>query len=283
MTMPHLNSPGWASRKLVDKWRLWYNAGMNVRKEPDTEWIQYRDPKPYARLRLFCFPYAGGSASLYRSYTQRLPREIEVCPVQLPGRESRMRELAYTRMDSLIHALVEALAPYLSLPYAFFGHSMGALISFELARALRQKKYREPVHLFVSGHRAPQLPARGVESHRLSDAQFLERLHDLKGTPQKIIAHPELMQLFLPLLRADFELCETYRWRQETPLACPLSAYGGTLDEEVPQESILAWREHTSRSFQMRFFPGGHFFIQKEQPAVLLALAQELSVDLQVL
>jgi medium-chain acyl-[acyl-carrier-protein] hydrolase len=257
---------------------------MLKRNDAGTSWIQYLIPKPQARLRLFCFPYAGGSASLFRLFSQYLPAEIEVCPVQLPGRESRLRERAYTRLEPLVDALLEVLGPYLTMPFAFFGHSMGAMISFELARALRRfTRLPIPMHLFVSGHRAPQLPTKEPPISHLAEEQFIEKVRNLKGTPEEVLEHTELLQLLIPLLRADFELCETYQWKDEPPLDCPLSAYGGLSDEAVPRETILAWREQTKASFHARFFPGEHFYIHSQQQALLFALAQELTQDLQAL
>lgn len=253
---------------------------MGTNSSNSNPWIQYLEPKPRARLRLFCFPYAGGGASLFRLFGHYLPEEIEVCPVQLPGREARLGEPAFTRVEPLIVALLKALDPYLDLPYAFFGHSMGALISFELAHALRQHPSLGPVRLCVSGHRAPHLAEQRAATFHLPDQQFIEMLQQLQGTPEKVMTHPELRQLFLPLLRADFELCETYQWRPQAPLTCAISAYGGLADGEAPRESILAWKELTSATFNARFFPGGHFYFLREQQALLFALTQDLLRDL---
>lgn len=228
-------------------------------------------------MRLFCFPYAGRGASLFYSWSKDLPGEIEVCPVQLPGRENRLREEAYSSLPELIPILVAALTPYLDRPYAFFGHSMGALIAFELARYLQQGTRRSvPVHLFVSGHRAPHLSLRDRQASRLPEAEFIEALRRLQGTPEEVFAHPELLALLLPLLRADFSLCETYTYTFSRPLSCPITAFGGLQDQETARAALSAWREHTSSSFRVRFFPGGHFFLEQEQKALLNVLAQDI-------
>src|SRR5205814_4666171 len=184
-------------------------------------WIQYYQSKPQACLRLFCFPYAGGGASIFRTWSENLPPEIEACPIQLPGRESRLLEAPFSQLFSLIEPVAQALLPYLDMPCAFFGHSMGALVSFELARYLRRQHGLSPVHLFVSGRRAPQLSDPDPPIHPLPEAEFLEELRSLKGTPEEVLQNTELLQLLLPLLRADFAVCETYAYAPETPLLCP--------------------------------------------------------------
>lgn len=242
-------------------------------------WIQYWQRKPQAKIRLFCFPYAGGGASLYRNWSKDLPSQVEVCPVQLPGRENRLLEKPFSDMPSLIATLSSVLLPYLDMPYAFFGHSMGALISFELGCYLRRyEQISKPACLFVSGHRAPQIPDPDPPTHALPVPEFIEELRRLDGTPEEVLQNDELLRLVLPLLRADFSLCETYLYNPEEPLQCPITAFGGLQDKSVPRESIISWREQTNGQFKARFFAGGHFFLEKEQDAVLKALIQDLFV-----
>lgn len=255
--------------------------GLKRCASPNEPWIQYWQPKPQARLRLFCFHYAGGGASLFRLYPTHVPAEIEIWPVQLPGREQRRLEQPFSALPALIDALQQALLPYFDGPYAFFGHSMGALVSFELARALRRRGHRPgPLHLGVSGHRAPQIPNHKTPTYNLPEPQFLEALRHLNGTPEEVLRHDELMQLLLPVLRADFAVCETYSYRPEAPLACPISAFGGRNDVDVPTTSLEAWREQTQNTFRCRFFAGDHFFLHKEQQALLTALSQDLQAYL---
>lgn len=177
-----------------------------------SSWLTCSSPNHQAILRLLCFPYAGGGANIFRTWQDNLPTTVEVCPVQLPGRERRLLEPPFTDLRFLVEAAARALLLYLDRPFAFFGHSMGATISFELARHLRQEKNVKPVHLFVSGRRAPQLPERHASTYDLPGAEFLEELRRLKGTPKEVLEHPELMELMLPLLRADFELIQTYQY-----------------------------------------------------------------------
>jgi medium-chain acyl-[acyl-carrier-protein] hydrolase len=248
-----------------------------VKKEPLSPWIQYWQPKPATRLRLFCFPYAGGSAAIFRLWSELLPPQIEVWPVQLPGRERRLSEKPFEHLDALIAALIGALRPYLDEPYAFFGHSMGALISFELTRALRKTgSTTGPSRLCVAGYRAPQIPNTLPLVYNLPTQKLIEELQRLKGTPDEVLRNPELLELLLPLLRADFAVCDTYTYIRQAPLTCPISAYGGLRDEEVPRESIASWRVQTRGPFNCSFFDGDHFFIKEQQAALLRVLAHDL-------
>lgn len=219
---------------------------------------------------------------MWRSLARHLSTQIEVWPIQLPGRENRFSEKAFSSIEELVQALEEVLLPHLDMPYAFFGHSMGALISFELTRALRKReKVAGPIRLAVSGHRAPQLPYPRPPIHQASDKEFVQGLCQLNGTPKEVLENQELLQVLLPLLRADFELCETYAYRDEEPLDCPISAFGGLQDPDVPRESLLTWRTQTRSSFQARFFHGDHFFLHHEHETLMEILSQELLSDLE--
>lgn len=242
-------------------------------------WIACRKPRPQARLRLFCFPYAGGGALIFRTWADGLPADVEVCPVQLPGRGTRLMEPLFTQLSPLIQALAQALLPLLDKPFAFFGHSLGALVSFELARQLRRQYGVQPVRLFVSASRAPQLPHRGLPIHTRSEGDFLAELRHLNGTPREVLDHEELMQISLPVLRADFAVYETYVYPTEPPLNYPISAFGGLRDRTVSQSDLEAWREQTSVSFSLQMFPGDHFFLNTTQPLLLRVLSQELHGD----
>lgn len=232
-------------------------------------------PGARTRLRLFCFPYAGGGAGAFRGWSAALPPEVEVCPVYLPGRERRFREPGHTRLEPLVEELHEALLPHCGLPFACFGHSMGAVIAFELARLL-ERGGTTPAWLFVSGRRAPQCPPEREQIHALPDAEFVAKLRELEGTPEEILRDPEMMELVLPVLRTDFAISETYRYREGPPLACPVSALGGTRDAHVGRDDLLAWRDHTRGFFRLRLFPGGHFFLHALQADVLRAVADDL-------
>lgn len=239
-------------------------------------WLNCPSPNPRAALRLFCFPYAGGNSSIYRSWAEYLPLTAEVCAVLLPGREARLLERPYTCLPPLVRSLAEALLPRLDKPFAFFGHSMGALISFELIRELRRKHGLAPAHLFVSGRRAPQIENNDPLTYNLPEGAFIEEIGRFNGTPQEALEHPELMQALLPALRADFAVCQTYAYTEEPPLECPISVFGGLQDHDAPREYLEAWREQTTASYSLRMFPGDHFFLRKFQPLLLSLLAQQL-------
>src|SRR5258707_4225829 len=243
----------------------------------ETPWLQHWRQRPHARIRLFCFPYAGGSASIFRTWHEYLPQEVEICPVQLPGREGRLLEQPFSHLPALIETLASALTPFLDRPYAFFGHSMGALVSFELVRHLRRLESQAlPVRLFVSGRRAPHIPDLDPPVSSLSEAEFIEELRRLKGTPEEILRNEELLRLLLPIILADFNLCETHTYTPDSPLPCPITAFGGLYDTEVTRQMLAAWREQTCSSFKLRFFDGDHFFLHKERKELLAALMQDL-------
>jgi medium-chain acyl-[acyl-carrier-protein] hydrolase len=242
-------------------------------------WLACPRPDPQAVVRLFCFPYSGAGASIFYSWSSMLPPLIQVCPVQFPGRGSRLAEPPFKRLLLLVQAAAEALLPYLDKSFAFFGHSMGALVSFELARHLSRQHGLSPVHLFVSGHNAPHIPDREPPIHALPEPEFVAKLRQLNGMHQGILENPELMQLVLPILRADFTACETYVYRADSPLECPISALGGLRDEYVTRDGLEAWREQTSASFYLRMFPGDHFYLNADHQLLLRALARELIVS----
>lgn len=249
---------------------------VNTTQPSFNSWVTCFKPNPQAKLRLFCFAYAGSSASIFRLWSDSLPTTIEVCPIELPGRGSRLRLAPFTRLDTLVSAIAQALLPYLDKPFAFFGHSMGGLISFELARLLRTEHGLVPFHLFISGRRAPQIPALSPPIHALPEPAFLEELRLLDGTPKAVLENAELMQLLLPTLRADFAVIETYVYAAEPALDCPITAFGGLQDSSVSCDDLEAWREQTSASFSRQMFPGNHFFLHSAQPLLLMNLSQEL-------
>jgi len=239
-------------------------------------WLVCPSPNPQASLRLFCFPYAGGGPAIFHAWLDDLPPGVEMCAAQLPGRGSRIKEAPYTRVASLVQALGEALHPHLDRPFAFFGHSLGALVAFELSRELRRQHDLLPVHLFVSGCGAPQSLDPHPPIGMLPDTAFLEELRQLNGTPAEVLEHEELMQLLLPTLRADFTARETYAYVDEPPLDCPISAFGGMQDGRVERDRLEAWRDQTSGLFSLHTFPGDHFFLHSSQSLLLQTLSQAL-------
>ena len=243
---------------------------------PSSVWIVSRKSPSQARLRLFCFPHAGGGAAIYRLWPDNFPSDINVCRVQLPGRERRLAEAPFTRLSDLVDALAPVLRPYMDIPFAVFGHSMGAVIGFALAHELRTLYGVNPAHLFVASHRAPQLP-QPDPIHQLQDDRLLAALRQrYDGIPAVAQQNEELMELILPVLRADLELCETYVYKDVEPLDCPISALGGQQDDEVSCEDLSAWHTHTKAEFSKKVFPGGHLFLQSDPTTLLQYMAVEL-------
>ena len=232
-------------------------------------WLPRINKNTQAKLRLFCFPYAGGSSYTFESWRDFLPDTVEICPIELPGRRKRFRESLYKSLDLLLADLASVLLPHLKQPFVFFGHSMGGLVSFELTRLLRRKYNLSPVHLLISGCRATQLPPSKPPIHNLDDEAFKQEVIRLGGTPQAILDNKEMMELIMPTLKADFEVIETHTYQPETPLNIPLTVFGGENDPEVAPEELAAWEEQTSANFSLKMFEGGHFFIEEQRSQLL--------------
>jgi acyl transferase domain-containing protein/surfactin synthase thioesterase subunit len=226
-------------------------------------WLPFNSGQSSAAARLFCFPHAGAGASVYQAWPSLFPPDIEICPIQLPGRETRLQETAFTRLQPLIVSLTEAIADYLDRPFAFFGHSFGALLSFELTRYLRRQGLPQPCHLFLSARRAPQLPDFETPIHNLPEDRFIEALKPWGGIPSEVLQTPEFSQLYLPPLRADFALLETYFYAKDKPVDCPIYGFGGQEDSTVNQRELEAWQEQTNQKMNLKLFSGDHFFLEK--------------------
>jgi surfactin synthase thioesterase subunit len=226
-------------------------------------------------MRLFCFPHAGGGALAYRSWQGRLPAEVEVCPVQLPGREGRFRERPFRSLDDLLPTLVEQLLPLLDRPFVLFGHSLGGLIAFELCRVLRRRDLPGPVHLIVSGRSAPHLGAIHPLYH-LPDDQLLDGLRRLNDDGDAALENAEVMALMMPLLRADLEMCDTYVYRSEAPLSVGITALAGSDDPLATPGRVEVWQQETTGTFTMHTFTARHLFLKTHQAEVLHCLRQLL-------
>jgi medium-chain acyl-[acyl-carrier-protein] hydrolase len=239
-------------------------------------YLTHRVPRAQARLRLFCFPYAGGNAAVFARWPRMFPDWVEICSLQYPGRGNRMREAPFTSLGPLALDISTAIEPLLDLPFAFFGHSMGALIAFELARELRKKQKGFPVHLFASASRAPQFRIRDRIVYNLPESEFIEELRRLNGTPAEVLENKELMELMLPLLRADFSVAQTYECHEQPPLSCPISAFGGEDDSSVSVPELEGWREQTAKAFSLQMFAGDHFYLQASDRVLTEALQMKL-------
>jgi len=251
------------------------SEGVDV-MSADTWWTVFQ-PNPLAHLKLVCFPYAGGAASMVRSWPSLLPRDVEVYGIQLPGRLSWIAEPFATHVPELVPQIAMALSKLLDRPFALFGHSLGAILGFEVSRWLIRHRGLVPEHLFVAGRRAPQLPHTAPTTYDKSDGAFIARLRDLNGTPPEVLANEALLRLMLPTLRADFQLVETYTYTDAPPLTCPITAFGGIDDEETAGARLDGWRPQTTKAFTRHVLPGDHFFIHASERELLRIMIDDLA------
>jgi medium-chain acyl-[acyl-carrier-protein] hydrolase len=219
---------------------------------------------------LFCIPHAGGGTAVYRDWTGDLAPEAIVKRLQLPGRESRFGEPALTTLDAALADLFRAAIPDLSGPFALFGHSMGALLAFELAHKLRESTAQEPVHLFVSACRAPHFPPLPAPYSDLPQKDFIDIIdRRYGGIPSVLLVDDGLMKALLPAIRADFKILERYRASDRQPLNCPISVFGGRDDTATPLSTLEAWREYTTHDFHLSMFDGGHFYLNSQKSLLI--------------
>jgi medium-chain acyl-[acyl-carrier-protein] hydrolase len=244
---------------------------MSVKATP---WIVGGRISEGARCRLFCLAHSGSGASQFSPWKNFLPPILDICPIQLPGRENRFREAPFTQIRPIAENLAEALEPYLDRPYILYGFSFGALIAFELARHLRE---HPPLSLYALARPAPQLPQTKPPLHQLADDIFVTALtRRYNGMSPLILQDRELMQLLLPALRADFTALETYVYQDGEPLACPIRTFGGNLDTTATEDELRAWQLQTSASFELKIFPGDHFFVRNNLQAVLRSISGQV-------
>lgn len=243
-----------------------------------TPWLRVVKSNPFASVRLFCFSYAGAGANAYRAWADAPFDHVEIVAVQLPGRETRMREEAFTNAKPLVSALAREIAPYLGKPFVFFGHSMGALVSFELTRELRRQGKPLPNALFLSGKRGPGCAReeRDLTMHQLSDEHLVEELLAMGGTADGVMSHPEMVALLLPIFRADFSVCETWRYPEEAPLDVPLHILGGDRDPGVTPTHLAAWARQSALPATLDVFAGGHFYVNDSREELLTCVANYL-------
>jgi len=223
------------------------------------------------RIKLFCFPYAGGAVASYNQWRQYFEKTIEFRPIELAARGRRMREPNYNSIDDAVDDVYHIIKNELvSEPYALFGHSMGSMIAFELAYKIRDNNLPMPAHIFFSGRAAPQVPRDNKRKlHHLPDDEFKKEMLEMGGTPKEFFEHPELMEVFLPLLRGDFRLTETYtHGEKNAPLDCNITVLSGKQDEDTTEE-VEAWRIHTQKKCDIHYFDGDHFFIHEETGKVV--------------
>jgi medium-chain acyl-[acyl-carrier-protein] hydrolase len=242
-----------------------------------TPWIVGGRTSSSALCRLFCLPHSGRGAFQFASWKNFLPQVLDICPIQLPGRENRLRESPYTRIQTIVENLASALNLYLDRPYILYGYSLGALIAFELARELRRRKIRPPLSLYTLARRAPHLPQNDPPVHHLPDDLFLaEVVRRYNGMPAAILQDVELMKLLMPALRADITVLETYIYEEEEPLDCPIYAFGGKFDSTVKEKDLEAWRLHTSSGLELKIFDGDHFFIRNNQQSIFRSILAQI-------
>ncbi len=237
-------------------------------------WVTCPNPQPQAAVRLFCLPFAGGGASVYRGWGKELGPTIEVCPIQIPGRENRFSETAHRDINTLAPAIASQLQFYIDTPYLIYGHSMGALVTFEVLRILQQKGQPLPSIAILGAHRAAHLPPKRRPMSELDDEAFIEKLTTFGGFPKEVLESEELLKFVMPTLRADFTLCDSYAHQPDDKLDCPLVLVAGKHDQEVGPQDMQPWDEHTSHSARLVTLDAGHFFLKTHQAELMQIIRQ---------
>jgi medium-chain acyl-[acyl-carrier-protein] hydrolase len=243
-------------------------------------WFHVPRPVVRPRLRFFCFPHAGGSSIQFHKWGALVDSDIEVLAAQLPGRGRRLPEEPCRRMTQLAVSLADAIAPLTDIPYAVFGHSLGASAGFEVIRELRRRGAPLPLHFFASARPAPHLPQKYGAIHHLPQAAFFSALEERYGMADDALRDPELAALLYPSLKADFEILATWDYQPGEPIQVPLTALGALQDKHAERHELEAWREHTTGPFSIHMFPGGHFYWLTDPTPLLSRMRGALRGDL---
>jgi surfactin synthase thioesterase subunit len=255
-------------------------SSLSAHQPLSSLWIARPRRRPEARFRLFCFPRAGGGVASFRNWADTCHSEIEAVLIQPPGRENRLREQPLFSMESLVSAVADSIIELLDKPYVVYGHSLGAKIALETVRELRRRGSPEPVHFFAGASAGPSVPWPHPPLHHLSDRRLLEEVQQrYGGVPQEVFANPDLWPLLVPALRADLTVLETYRYKEDAPLSCPITCFCGTEDGMTLESDALEWCRQTSGLFQMQGIAGDHFFQLSARPQVLSRIAADLELS----
>ena len=254
-----------------------------MQQKINTPWLMPFSREGNGRLNLIFFPHAGGGASAFYPWSRVLPAELTSYAIQLPGRETRLREPLHRQVSTLVESLSDVLQPYLDRPTIFWGHSMGALLGFELTRRLQQHGLNTPQRLIVSGYNAPHIPYADPHIHHLPEVDFIAALQELNGTPEVVLKDTELRDLVLPIIRADFQLVEMYTYQESTPLNCPITVLDGSADNKTNEADLQAWQQQSTEVLEMFTFPGDHFFLYDLQPKLVNTVINLFNRQLQVI
>jgi len=242
---------------------------------PRTDWLSHLRISNESKLRMFCFPYAGAGPSVYKDWPQGIANSVDLIGINYPGREALSSHAPMSNLNEIVGKVAVKILPYLDKPFVFFGHSMGAYVSFELARILKERQGFSPEHIFLSAASAPHIENENPIC-ALSGKEFLRALVRLNGFPIEAMQSPELVHYTLPTLRADFTACETYRYQTGQPIDAPLTVYGGDNDPRVAVHELEAWKHHSAAMFSSKVFQGGHFYLRECRDQLLDSINQEL-------
>ncbi len=250
---------------------------MQAQLNQPSKWIVPVAPRPTSTVRLFCFPYAGAGASAYRSWSKLLPAHIEAFALQAPGRETRFVEPLIESFEDLVTQATAAIVPLAGeKPFAMFGHSLGAAVAYETARRLEREGLR-PQKLIVSGRNCPGVASRRPHISHLSDAEFVQHMKSYKGTPDAVLENKDLIELLLPMIRADFALAEEYQPLKGALLDCPIIAIGSRQDEWLDAQTLAQWGDLTNSTYQSHWFEGDHFYLNKYTADLVSYISQQLA------
>lgn len=245
----------------------------------DTLIFVRKTDRPSARVRLFCFTFAGSSAQIFHGWNEHVPEWLEVSGFELPGHGSRLAERPIDTHDGVAVEIADTLEPFLDRPYALFGHCLGAAQAYEATRILRERGKAQPMRLFTSGARGPHLGIPIADVEAMEDDEFIEHMHKAYAAPIEFLRHPEMRPLFLPMVRADARMTQNYRYASGPPMSYPITAVAGETDPDVQMEHLEGWRQHTTASVTTRIYPGNHFFFLESAPRLLADFAAELDRD----